>query len=270
MASEGKTGAGESSAKIGVSPAPSPIPSDHPTINLALPKGRMQEGIFQILREAGISVTLGNDRTYRPKFGLAGYEVKLLKPQNILGMLKTGSRDLGFAGADWVRELELTDADVVEVLDTGLDPVRIVAASPHVDILEKGTAVTRGGRRMVVATEYQTITRQWLEDAHIDAEVFRAYGATESLPPEDADMIVDNTATGSTLVANKLEIVATVMQSTTRMYASRKAWDDPDKRKAIEDFALLLKSVLQARNRVMLTFNVSKADHDTVMGALGS
>ena len=96
-------------------------------LHLALPKGRLQKGVLALLSDAGINVTVP-PRGYRPTCSVDGLEIKLLKPQNIVEMLHAGSRDLGFAGADWVAE---KGADLVEVLDTGLDPVRIVAAAPH-------------------------------------------------------------------------------------------------------------------------------------------
>jgi len=166
-------------------------------------------------------------------------------------MLETGSRDLGFAGRDWVEEL---GADVVEVLDTELDPVRLVVAAPDADILTKG--VGAGGRKLIVASEYVGITEKWIAEKKMDATLFRAYGATESLPPEDADCIIDNTATGSTLKANGLHIIDTVMRSSTRMFASKAAMADPAKAARIESLRLLLQSVLDARARRMLTVNI--------------
>ena len=94
-------------------------------VHLALPKGRMQDNVLHLLAGAGIRLTLGR-RGYRPSLSLGGFETKLLKPQNIVEMLHVGSRDVGFAGADWVAELE---AELIQLLDTGLDPVRVVAAA---------------------------------------------------------------------------------------------------------------------------------------------
>ncbi len=102
------------------------VGSGRATLRLALPKGRMQEGVFKLLEEAGIRI-FASQRGYRPRLSIEDAEAKILKPQNIIEMLAIGSRDLGFAGADWVAEL---GADLVEVLDTSLDPVRLVAAAP--------------------------------------------------------------------------------------------------------------------------------------------
>jgi ATP phosphoribosyltransferase len=221
-------------------------------IHLALPKGHMQENVFKLLEEAGIKVSLNNARGYRPSVPLPNYDCKLLKPQNILGMLDAGVRDLGFAGSDWMTELGIEG--LVEVLDTGLDPVRIVAAGPDPTILSKG--VGAGGRKLIVASEYSGLTKRWLAAKGIEAHFLRAYGATEALPPEDADIIVDNAATGSTLKANALEILDTLMHSTTRLYASKQAWANPAKRARIQELVLLLKAVLEARKRLMVSFNL--------------
>ncbi|MDA8425833.1 MAG: ATP phosphoribosyltransferase [Treponema sp.] len=235
---------------------------DSPTIvKLGLPKGRMEEGVFRLLGDAGLAVRVA-ERGYRPAVGTrAGsgggfsFETKILKPQNIVEMLTVGSRDLGFAGADWAREL---DSDLVELLDTGLDPVRVVAAAPA-DLVRNGKLSGKGtgGRRLVVASEYETIARAWMATRAPDALFVRSYGATEVFPPEDADVIVDNTATGSTLRANGLVIVDEIMSSSTRLYASREAAADPAKREAVDTMVLLLTAVLEARRRVMLEINVS-------------
>ncbi len=214
------------------------------TIHLGLPKGHMAQGVKDLLADAGIDVT-PSARGYRPTLSLPGFEVKILKPQNIVEMLDLGTRDVGFAGADWVRELR---ADIVEVLDTGMDTVQLVAASP-----EEWSELP--DRRLVVATEYPLLTEAWVRARGLDAEVIRSYGATEVFPPEDADIIVDNSATGSTLRANGLRVVDVLGESSTRLYASRRAMDDPYRKERISDLALLLESVLNARQRVMIEVN---------------
>ncbi len=232
-----------------------------PPLQIALPKGRMQTGVFQLLNDAGVSVQTGA-RGYRPTVGLPNTEAKLLKPQNIVEMLDAGSRDLGFAGADWVAE---KNAELIEVLDLELDPVRLVAAAPT-SLLEADGRLPQ--RSLVVASEYSELARQWVAERGLDARFVRSYGATEVLPPEDADLIIDNTATGATLAANDLRIVGEVMRSSTRLYASRFAWGDPVRRQKIQDLALVLQSVLEARRRVMVEVNVSPGDLDRVVELL--
>ncbi len=234
--------------------------TDNETLRLALPKGRMQEAVLVLLADAGIRVT-PTARGYRPAISLPDCEAKILKHQNIVEMLELGSRDVGFAGADWVEEL---DVEVVELLDTGLDPVSVVAAAPtglfaRLDEL---------GRPLVVASEYERLTKAWIARRKLDAEFVRSFGATEVFPPEDADVIVDNTATGSTLRANDLEIVDTVLTSSTRLYASPQAMKNDKKRERIEDLRLLLTSVLDARKRVMLEVNAPDGRLDEVVALL--
>ncbi len=230
-------------------------------IRIGLPKGHMQAGVLALLGDAGIDVRVGG-RNYRPALSWPGFEAKLLKPQNVVKMLEAGSRDLGFAGADWVAEL---GAGLVELLDTGLDPVSVVAAAPPA-LVEDGSLPA--GRRLVVATEYVRIAEQWALEQPFEAVLVRSYGATEVFPPEDADAIVDNTATGATLRGNGLVITDTLMRSSTRLYAGPAALDDPARRGPIEDLVLLLRSVLEARRRVMLELNVPEHDFERVIAIL--
>ena len=230
------------------------------SIKLALPKGRMEKGVYALLNEAGIELRSGS-RTYRPLISLPEFEVKILKPQNIVEMLHVGSRDLGFAGADWVAEL---GANLVSLLDTELDPVKVVAAAPLTTLVNGELPK----RPLLVASEYERLTKRWIETRGMDAQFVRSYGATEVFPPEDADCIVDNSATGSTLRANGLEIVATLMTSSTRLYANPKALDNPAKREPIERFVLLVRSVLDARRRVMLEMNVAPEHLERLIAVL--
>jgi ATP phosphoribosyltransferase len=231
-----------------------PVPTDMQTdasiarLRLALPKGRTQAAVVQLLTEAGLGLR-ESGRGYRPDLAVPGFETKLLKPQNIVEMLHLGTRDLGFAGVDWMRELGL---ELVEVLDTGLDPVEVVAAAPRA-LLEDGRLPRR---HLVVASEYERLAGEWAAASELDATIVRSYGATEVFPPEDADLIVDNTASGATLRANELAVVARLMASSTRLWASPRAWADPERRERIERFALLVRAVLDARRRVMLELNV--------------
>jgi ATP phosphoribosyltransferase len=229
-------------------------------IRVAIPKGHMQESVTTLLREAGIKLGFGA-RSYRPSISLPGFEAKMLKPQSIVKMLHIGSRDLGFTGADWIAEL---DGGAEELLDTELDPVRLVAAAPE-DLLINGELPKRP---LVVASEYEKISRDWIAKRGLDATFVRSYGATEVFPPEDADCIVDNTATGSTLRANRLRILDELMTSSTRLYANPKALKDPAKREAIDRVVMLLSSVIEARKRVMLEVNVPADKLDELVNIL--
>ena len=238
-------------------PSAPPVP-----VRLGLPKGRMQEAVVELMEAAGLTVRVGA-RAYRPVVGDGtAFETKLLKARGVVEMLAAGTRDVGFAGADWVRELG-AERRVVEVLDTGFDPVRIVAAAPA--DLDLGAPRERP---LLVATEYVALTEAWIARRGLDARVVRTFGATEVYPPEDADLVVDNTATGSTLAANGLVIRDELMRSSTRLFAARAAMDDPGRRAAIEQLVLVLRSVLEARARVMVECNVPADRLEDVVAAL--
>lgn len=254
--------------------------NENATIHLAIPKGRMQDGIARLLADAGINMHV-DPRGYRPVLSDPGFEVKLLKPQSIVEMLAAGSRDLGFTGADWVAEKQ---ADVVELLDTELDQVQVIAAAPT-NLLADARTVSENrpwaggfrrqmselpGRPLVVASEYERLARAWIADNDVEASFVRSYGATEVLPPEDADVIIDNSATGATLAANNLVIIDELLASSTRLYASRAACADPAKKRRIDDFVLSITSVLEARKRAMLELNVQLDDLETMIAALPS
>lgn len=233
-------------------------------VRFALPKGRMEQGVLALLADAGIKVR-ASARGYRPDVTLpgAGFAVhaKVLKPQNIVEMLHAGSRDFGFAGADWAREL---GAELVELLDTGLDPVRLVAAAPA-HLVEDGKLPRRP---LVVASEYRELTLRWIAERGLDARFVKSFGATEVFPPEDADCIVDVAATGATLVANGLVIVDELLISSTRLFAHPRSLDDPRKREVADRLVLLLRSVLEARRRVMLEVNVPADRLESVVSVL--
>lgn len=237
-------------------------PSQPETLRFAVPKGRTEAGVRTLLADAGIELRSG-PRGYRPIPSVPWLEAKLLKPQNIVEMLAAGSRDVGFAGADWVAEKQ---ADLVELLDTGLDPVKVVAAAPQ-EFLVDGALPSR---HVVVASELPHLTEGWVTAQNLDADIIRSYGATEVFPPEDADIIVDITATGETLAANGLVILDTIMESSTRLYASRQAMADVSKKQSIEALVLGLNSVLSARTRVMVELNIAVSMSDALFRVLPS
>ena len=227
-------------------------------LRLCLPKGRMQAGVESLLSDAGLRVR-PTSRGYRPSIeGIDGVAAKLMKPPAIVSMLSDGSRDLGFAGADWVRE---SGADLVEILDTGLDPVRIVTAAPGGFDLEAAGIIR-------VASEMPNIAAAWARDRGFEIVPVRSWGTTEVLPPEDADIVVDVVQTGATLEANGLRIVDVVMKSSTRLYASREAAEDPTRRRLIDRVANLIDSVLEARRRLLVELNVDDDRLDGVLAVL--
>jgi ATP phosphoribosyltransferase len=234
------------------------------TLKFALPKGRMQEGVLRLLADAGIKVSTSS-RNYKPSINLPGVDCKILKPHNIVEMLHAGSRHIGFAGADWVAEFGL---DLVELLDTGLDPVRLVAAAPRALVDSSDTVRPPTGRPLVVASEYENLAKRWIGANYPGARFLRTYGATEVFPPEDADCIVDNTATGATLAANDLAIVDELMTSSTRLYAAPAALQVPALRRRIDHIVTLVRSVLDARARVIIELNADDAALEAIIEAI--
>ena len=231
-------------------------------LRLALPKGRITEEVVRLLAAIGLSVR-SNGRSYRPLVSDPRIEIKFLKPQNIPKLVELGAHDCGFTGHDWVVE---SGAEVVEVLETGLDPVTLAAAAPE-SVAER---LDRLGRPIIVASEFEAITRRFMETRGRPYLFIRTHGATEVYPPEDADLILDLVATGTTLRENRLRVVAEVLKSSTRLVACRAAMDDPFKAGMIESMRTLCAAVLEARRRVLVEVNVSADRLAAVVAVLPS
>ena len=218
-------------------------------LKILLAKGRIYESVYELLSDVGISIYLP-DRTYFPITNQADLAFQVVKPQIVSNLLAGNKADVGFSGKDWVYENGVQDS-VEEIMDLGFDGVRIVAAVPDTVDYEKliKSPVT-------IATEYQTLSRKWVEDKKIQGTIFRTWGTSEGFvqdtPDSIAQILIDNTSTGSSLHANHLKIVDTLMESSTRMYASKEALKDPEKKQKIMELKMLFQTVLNARNRVML------------------
>jgi len=215
--------------------------------------------VASLLTDAGFPVALA-ERTYRPSLGADWLDAKIMKPQNVGELLELGSHDAGFTGIDWIRE---SGADVAEVIDLGFDKVKIVAAVPQ----ESGEDDLRA-KKLVVATEYVNLAKSWLGKSGYQYRILRTYGATEVFPPDDADMIIDNTSSGQTLKDNKLRIIGTILESSTRFVASHAALADPEKKNRIEELAMLFHAVLDGRDRVMLEMNIPRDQFEAVVNSL--
>ncbi|GHU13342.1 ATP phosphoribosyltransferase [Spirochaetia bacterium] len=224
-------------------------------LRILIPKGRIFDNIAALFSEAGFPISLA-DRTYRPRIAADWLDAKIMKPQNVGELLEMGSHDAGFTGIDWLRE---SGADVEEILDLGLDPVRIVAAIPST-----ANFAELKHKKIVAATEYVNLAGQWLSGGGYQYRILRTYGATEVFPPDDADMIIDNASSGQTLKDNGLRIMATLLESSTRFVASRAAMDDPERRSRIEELAMLFTAVLEGRSRVMLEMNFTKENFESI------
>ena len=228
-------------------------------LRVLIPKGRIFENVSRLFSDAGFPLSLA-DRTYRPVLADDWMDVKIMKPQNVGELLELGSHDAGFTGIDWIEE---SGADVEEIMDLGFDKVRIVAAIPAGE-----DAQALKNRKIVAATEYVKLAGDWLRSNGYQYRLLRTYGATEVFPPDDADMIIDNTSSGQTLRDNGLKIIATLLESSTRFVASRAAMADREKRGRIEELAMLFRAVLDGRDRVMLEMNVPKAKFQEIVAGL--
>lgn len=224
-------------------------------IVLGLPKGSLQDATFMMLKHAGFKCSVGS-RSYVPSVDDPEINARLIRAQEISRYVEHGMLDAGMTGYDWILE---NGSDVVEVAELiyakqGLRPVRWVLAVPN-DSPIRSVKDLEGKR---VATEAVGLTKRFLEEHQINAEVEFSWGATEVKAPELVDAIVEITETGSSLRANGLRIVHTVMESTTRLIANRASWANPGKRAKIEQLALLLKGALMAETKVLLKLNVHK------------
>ncbi len=232
---------------------------------LGLPKGSLQDATFLMFKKAGYSVSVGS-RSYIPSINDPELEGRLIRAQEISRYVEHGMLDAGITGYDWILE---NGSDVVEVADLiyakqGLRPVRWVLAVPNESPI-KSVKDLKGKR---IATEAVGLTRRYLQKNRVKAEVEFSWGATEVKAPELVDAIVEITETGSSLRANNLRIVDTVLESTTKFIANRKAWKDSWKRKKIEQLAMLLTGALAAETKVLIKMNVQEDRLTQVIGIL--
>ncbi len=236
-------------------------------LKILLAKGRIYESVYALLNDVGISIHLP-DRTYFPTTNQEDLAFQVVKPQITSALLAQNKADVGFSGKDWVYENGVEN-EVVEIMDLGFDPVRIVAAIPETKDYEK---LLKG--KVTIATEYQALTKKYIESKKIDGTIFRTWGTSEGFVQDTEDamaqILIDNTSTGSSLRANRLKIVDTLMESSTRMYASKTAMADPAKKQKIMELKMLFEAVLAARSRVMLEMNVSKANFDALIKGIPS
>ncbi len=222
-------------------------------LRLGLPKGSLQESTFQLFRKAGYQVTVGS-RSYFPSINDPEIDVVLMRAQEIPRYVDEGVLDAGLSGYDWIMENE---ADIVEVANLAYskqtkNPIRLVLAV-HNDSDIKSVKDLQGKR---IATELVKVTRKFLAGHGVEAAVEFSYGATEVKVPQLVDAIADLTETGSSLRANNLRIVETILQSTTRLHANKQAWADPWKREKLQNLADLLQGALTAESKVGLKMNI--------------
>ena len=225
-------------------------------IVLGLPKGSLQESTFNLMKRAGFAMTCSS-RSYVPTVNDDQLKCRLIRPQEIARYVELGLLDAGITGFDWIYE---NGADVHEVCEMCYSkatsrPVRWVVAVPNDSPIQSVKDLE--GKR--IATEAVGLARRYLEQHGVKATVEFSWGATEVKAPELVDAIIELTETGSSLRANNLRIVDTVLTSTTRLIANKAAWENPEKRAKIEQIAMLLQGALAAESRVLLKMNAPPA-----------
>ena len=234
-------------------------------LNIGLPKGSLQESTFRLFRRAGIQVHVGSRSLY-PSFDDPELTGLLLRAQEMATHVENGILDAGLTGLDWIRE---TGAKVKKVADLnyakgGLGPVRWVLAVPQGSKFRKAEDLE--GKR--VATELVKVSRDFFRKRGVNVDVEFSWGSTEAKPPLLADAIVELTETGTSLRANNLRIVETVLESTTKLIANAAAWEDPWKRKKLENLNLLLQGALLAEEKVGLKMNLPRRKLEKVLAVL--
>jgi ATP phosphoribosyltransferase len=231
-------------------------------LKLGIPKGSLENATIDLFRRAGFAITTSS-RSYFPGIDDPEIECMLIRAQEMARYVEDGILDAGLTGRDWVEE---NGADIVAVADLiyakqSFGKVRWVLAVPEASSFR----TVRDLEGKIIATELVATTRRYLAAHGVTAKVEFSWGATEVKPPVLADAIVEVTETGSSLRANKLMIIDTVLESNTQLIANRQSWDEPQKRRKLEDIRMLLEGAINALGKVGLMLNVHK---DCLAGVL--
>jgi ATP phosphoribosyltransferase len=236
-------------------------------LRLGLPKGSLQESTLKLFRKAGYHITISS-RSYYPSFDDTEIEAMLIRAQEMARYVEAGILDCGLTGKDWIMEQDAEVHEIAELIyaKEGLRPVKWVIAVPNDSRIK--TVKDLNGKR--IATELVGFTKRYLKSKGIKAEVDFSWGATEVKPPHLADAIVELTETGTSLKANNLRIIETILQSSTRFIANKKAWHDKWKRQKMENISMLLKGALAAEEKVGLKMNVPENSLKRVMSLLSA
>jgi len=234
---------------------------------LGLPKGSLEESTKNLFAKAGWKITTSS-RSYKPSIDDPELDGRFVRAQEVSRYVEHGFFDCGLTGHDWIKENE---SDVVEVCDliyskASVQKSRWVLCVPEASSIQRPEDLA--GKR--VATELVGTVKRYFAEKKIPVEVEFSWGATEVKVPDLVDAIVDITETGSSLRANKLRIVDTLLETNTKFIANKKSWADPAKRRKIETIALLLRGALEAESKVGLKMNAPKKSLDAVIKTVPS
>lgn len=234
-------------------------------LKLGVPKGSLQTATFEIFRKAGLEL-VSNGRSYYPKCSDPEIDVVMVRAQEMARYVEDGVLDAGITGNDWVLE---NNAKIIEVAELKYakqtqNPVRWVVAVPEASKIRS----IKDLEGKLIATELVSVTKKFLKKQGINAKVEFSWGATETKCPALVDAIVELTETGSSLRENKLRIVDSILESTTRLIANKEGWKDEWKKEKIRNINMLLQSVLLGRNKVMLEMNVTENNLEKLTSVL--
>jgi len=233
-------------------------------LKLGIPAGSLQKATIELFHRAGFHIS-NADRSYQPRIDDEQISPVRLRAQEMSRYVEDGVLDAGITGFNWIMENE---SDVVEVCELAYSkatskPARWVLAVPNESEVKKPDDL-KGG---IIATELVNVTRNYFAEKKVDVKVEFSWGATE-VKARLVDAIVELTETGSSLRANNLRVIDTVVTSTTRFIANKQAWQDKFKRSKIENIAILLNAAIDARSRVGLKLNIKKEDLDQILKIL--
>jgi len=234
-------------------------------LKLGIPKGSLQEASLQLFRRAGYEITV-NPRSYFPSIDDEEISCMLIRAQEMARYVEDGILDAGLTGKDWILENEATVHEVADLIyaKQTFGKVRWVLAVPEKSPFES----VKDLQGKIVATELVAVTERYLAKNGVKAKVEFSWGATEVKPPVLADAIVEVTETGSSLRANGLRIIETVLESNTKFIANHAAWKTPAKREKMETLVMLLRGAIEASGKVGLMLNVRRADLEGVLAVM--
>ncbi|MCL4448921.1 MAG: ATP phosphoribosyltransferase [Actinobacteria bacterium] len=239
-------------------------------LSLVLPKGSLEKATMDLFMLADLAVHRSSPVDYHAKINDPRIkDVRILRPQEIPGYVADGLFDFGVTGSDWIEE---TQADVVQLGQLGYSkatrsPVRIVLAVEQNSSVQKVTDLSDGTK---ISTEYPQLTKRYLEDRGIKADIRLSYGATEAKVPDIVDAVVEITETGRALELAGLRIVETLRESTTELIANPKAAESPEKFTMMNQILTLLQGAMEARDKVLIKLNVTETDLPKVLDLLPS